>query len=70
VTGRYSNQLNYQTNDFISKSRDSRNSGIQILLKNARLLAGDCKYTVLIELRKQFDPKIKWIYRNFCRSTK
>ena len=31
VTGRYSNQLNYQTNDFIQSIRDSRNSGIQIL---------------------------------------
>ncbi len=29
VTGRYSNQLNYQTNDFILL--DSCNSGIQIL---------------------------------------
>ena len=33
VTGRYSNQLNYQTNDFVRHLTNSDNSQIQILLQ-------------------------------------
>gem|GEM_PF-2810371 len=50
VTGRYSNQLNYQTNDFISL--DSDNSRIQILfiafLKRVQI------YTLISDMAKHF----------------
>ena len=62
VTGRYSNQLNYQTNDFILTSRqDSGNSQIQTLFNRFSIsvlcppklrLKWTCKYTLLIHSHK------------------
>ncbi len=58
VTGRYSNQLNYQTNDFIRFRRTPATAGFKSCSyafgKRVRFPVSRCKYTLLFQLHKQF----------------